>query len=134
MSFSTAYCASGAPDSLVDEELEEMLRHYDDGAVIITCNATYSGKTEIRAFLDELIAAGSPTWKFTLSEHACIEDDEIYYSNSVWEDRDASLLSSHTMVVRTGRVLVHTYMVFGESDTELGCAFLRPAQLPSEFR
>jgi len=90
--------------------LDELLKDYDDGSVIVTPEKTYRGTTEIRGFFKAFLDDAQPAFWDAFKVTSKSTEGEIAYL--AWEARPFIELATDTLYVRNGKIAVQTFTAF----------------------
>lgn len=95
---------------LAQEGLDAILEDYADDATFLSESRTYRGKSEIREFFEDFIAALPPQAmrKFLLRSLRC--DDNV--AHITWSAGDELPLGTDTFLVRDGKIVSQTFAMY----------------------
>jgi hypothetical protein len=90
--------------------LDELLKDYDDSSTIITPDKTYRGTSEIRSFFKAFLESGDPGFWSAFKITSKSTSGEVAYL--AWEAKPWVTLATDTLVVKSGKIAVHTFTPF----------------------
>lgn len=89
------------------EGIDAILADYGEDSVLIMHDRAFRGRDEIRAFFQAFLDGATPQfWKaFTLLAK-CVHGEVAYFT---WRSEPTVTLATDTLVVRGGKIAVHTF-------------------------
>lgn len=90
--------------------LDELLKDYDDGSVIVTPDKSYRGVSEIRGFFKAFLDGAQPAFWDAFSVTSKSTVGEIAYL--VWEAKPFVELATDTLHVKNGKIAVQTFTAY----------------------
>ena len=92
------------------ENVEAVMAHYVDESVLITHDATYRGRAEIRRFFAELLDGATKGFLGAFHMKRQQVSGELAYI--VWEAKPWFAFATDTMLVRDGKILLQTFAAY----------------------
>ncbi|WP_043301384.1 nuclear transport factor 2 family protein [Pseudomonas sp. M47T1] len=90
--------------------IDELLKDYTDGSVIITPTATHAGLNQIRAFFEAFLASTTPEfWAAFQVESQAVKDEVAYLT---WSAAPFIPMATDTLVIRGARIAIQTFTPF----------------------
>lgn len=89
------------------EGLAAVMSDYDEDSIFVTPERTYRGLDEIRDFFEMFMEGATPEFWEAFTIRAKIVEGDVGYL--VWDSRPQVALATDTLVVRNGKIALHTF-------------------------
>ncbi|WP_109478694.1 nuclear transport factor 2 family protein [Paraburkholderia sp. C35] len=90
--------------------IDELMKDYDDGSVIVTPEKSHRGVAEIRAFFQAFLDGAEPAFWEAFKVTSKSTEGEIAYL--AWEAKPFVPLATDTLFVKNGKIAVQTFTAF----------------------
>ncbi|WOF44741.1 nuclear transport factor 2 family protein [Sphingopyxis indica] len=89
------------------EGLAAVMSDYDGASILVTPERIYRGLDEIRDFFQMFMGGATPEFWEAFTIRAKVVEGEVAYL--VWDSQPQVALATDTLVVRNGKIAVHTF-------------------------
>lgn len=93
-----------------DRNVEEVMRDYDDNAILISPDGVYKGKQAIRKSYEQLVAQGSDS--IITADRKVFEGEVGYVAWSMNAGQGPAVHGSDTFIVKNGKIVAQTVTIF----------------------